>query len=365
VPAGGFGRGGRSSTNGLKVAVFGATGFLGRYVCNELGKVGSTVYIGNRGCEMETRHLRPMFDLGNAAYYFYHGRDEGSIREIMEGANVVVNLVGKQIETKGLVPVDEKGHVSFFKGSRIHCTYHEANAEIPGLIAKCAAETASVEQLVHVSSTLAAPDSPSEWARAKFAGEEAVKAAYPDATIVRAATLFGHEDKFLNWYALMNGWFWGAPLVEDGSALVQPVYVGDVAKAIMQVIEANSDQFEFNNGEAFAGKTLELAGPAEYTRAEVAAFVKDVAKQGQNPLPVPKPLLRFIASQVEKLWNPYLTTNDVEVMSLDNVLDPANPSGAVTFADLGMTPTPMEAIAFQYLHRYRMAGHFVYSAGYH
>jgi len=361
-----FGRGGRSSNNGLKVAVFGGTGFLGRYVCNELGKVGSTCYIANRGCEMESRHLKPMFDLGNAAFYFYHGKDEASIKEVMEGANVVINLVGKQFETKGLVPVDKAtGKIDFFKGTRINASYHQANAEIPGIIAKCAAETESVQQMIHVSSIAADPDSPSPWAQAKFAGEEAVKAAFPDATIVRAATLFGHEDKFLNWYALMNGWYWGAPLVEDGSALVQPVYVGDVAKAIMKVVEANAEEYDFVTGAAYKGRTLELAGPAEYSRAEIAAFVKDVAKQHQNPIVVPKKVLSLVASGVEKLWNPYLTVNDVELMSMDQILDPANPHGNVTFGELGMDPTPMEAIAFQYLHRYRLAGHFVYTAGYH
>ena len=108
--------GGRSSVSGLNVALFGATGFLGRYVANELGSVGSSVNIANRGCEMETRHLKPMFDLGNAAFYFYEGRDEASMEAAMEGCDVVINMVGKRYETKKLVPTDEKGA---FKGGPV------------------------------------------------------------------------------------------------------------------------------------------------------------------------------------------------------------------------------------------------------
>jgi len=355
-----FGGGGRSSVSGLKVAVFGATGFLGRYVCNEIGQVGSTAYIANRGCEMETRHLKPMFDLGNAAFYFYSPRDPESIAKVVEGANVVINMVGKRYETKRLVPTDPAtGETSLLKGSRINYSYEDVNVGVAEAIAKAAAAEPSVEKLIHVSCLGAAPDSPSVLMQTKFAGEEAVKASFPDATIVRPATLFGHEDWFLNWYA----WFGERlrmPLVEDGSALVQPVFVGDVAKAIMAAVE-DADG-------SLSGATLELAGPTDYSRAEIAAFVKDVAKMEKEPVLVPKPLLSLAGKAVETcLFDPYLTKDDVEVMSMDVVSDAAaaKAAGMVTFEDLGIEPTPLEKVAFQYLHRYRKGGHFVYAAGYH
>ena len=149
------------------------------------------------------------------------------------------------------------------------------------------------------------------------------------------------------------------PLLEDGGALVQPVYVGDVAAAIMAATE---------DPERFNGKTIELAGPAEYSRAEIAAFVNDITKQNKEPVPFPKPVLSLVGMAVEMLWDPYLTKDDVEVMGLDLTCDAeaASAAGVLTFADMPeIEPTPVEKIAFQYLHRYRKGGHFVYAAGYH
>ena len=132
-------------------------------------------------------------------------------------------------------------------------SFEDVNVGVAGRLASVAAKTKSVKHFVHVSALGASADAKSEWLRTKFAGESAVRAAFPAATVVRPATLFGHEDWFLNWYAWI-GERLRMPLVEDGAALVQPVYVGDVADAMMGVVE---------DPKAFEGKTLELAGPVE------------------------------------------------------------------------------------------------------
>ena len=356
--------GGRSSVSGLNVALFGATGFLGRYVANELGSVGSSVNIANRGCEMETRHLKPMFDLGNAAFYFYEGRDEASMEAAMEGCGVVINMVGKRYETKKLVPTDEKGA---FKvgGSRVNYSYEEVNVGVAERLAKAATKM-GVPHFIHVSALAAAnPETASVWAKSKAAGEGAVKAAFPGATIVRPATLFGHEDEFLNWYAWM-GERLRMPLIGDvpvfgtegaGAAVLQPVYVGDVATAIMAMVE---------DPDSYKGQTVELAGPADYSRAEIAEFVNDVTKQKKDPVVLPKEAMSAIAWLVECLNCPYLTVDEVELMDEDIRLVEGK-EGVLTFADFPQIErlTPIDEIAFQYLHRYRSGGHFVYAAGYH
>ena len=360
-----FGAGGRSSISGLNVALFGATGFLGRYVANELGSVGSTVQIANRGCEMETRHLKPMFDLGNMACYFYEGRDVESIEAAMEGCDVVVNMVGKRYETKKLLPTDEKGALKLVGGSRINYDYEEVNVQVAERIAKAATKM-GVSQFIHFSALAAAnPDTKSVWAQTKAAGEVAVKKAFPSATIVRPATMFGHEDEFLNWYAWM-GERLRMPLIGDislsgpvneGAAVLQPVYVGDIASATMAMIE---------DPDAFKGKTVELAGPADFSRAEIAEFVNDVTKQKVPPAVFPKKVLSAIAYGVEGLNSPYLTVDEVELMDEDIKLVEGK-EGVLTFADIPQVEklTEIDEIAFQYLHRYRRGGHFVYAAGYH
>jgi NADH dehydrogenase (ubiquinone) 1 alpha subcomplex subunit 9 len=343
----------------MKVAIFGATGFLGRYVCNEFGKVGSTAYIANRGCEMETRHLKPMFDLGNAAYYFYAGHDDESIMTIMEGADIVVNMAGKRYETKHVLPVDKKGRLDLLKGSRINCHHADVNVAFAEKLAKLAAAS-GVPQFIHVSALAAAPDAKSEWARTKYAGELAVKKAFPTACIIRPATMFGHEDWFLNFYASWGERFFGnfVPLVEDGRQLVQPVYVGDVAAAIMAAAE---------DPEKFDGETLSLAGPAEFTREEVAYFVKDVTQRTWTPKYLPKIVAKGVAGFINNFGDPTMSPDEIELMDSNVVLDAeaAKSAGVMTFADVGIVPTPMEKIAFKYLYRYRLGGHFVHVSSYH
>jgi len=347
-----FGTGGRSSVSGLKVAIFGGTGFLGRYVTNEFGQVGSVGYIANRGCEMETRHLKPMFDLGNAAFYLYSPRDEESVSEIIEDADVVVNMIGKRYETKHVFPTNSEGQLDTKFGSRINYGFKEVNVDIAARIARIAANTPSVKQLIHVSALAADPNSNSEWARTKYEGELAVREAFPGATIIRPATLFGVEDRFINWYATNR-----KVLVNDGKALVQPVHAVDVAMAIKKICD---------DPETLGGKTYELAGPQEYSRAEIVDFVRDVTEQRNmkdEPFSVPKPLLKGMAHALEYFWDPSISHDEVELMDIDTVLKPE--SDALTFADLKMTPSPIEKICFNYLYQYRTGSHFLDAPGYH
>ena len=351
--AGEFGTGGRSSVSGLTVSIFGATGFLGRYVTNEFGKVGTTAYIANRGCEMDHRHLKPMFDLGMAGVYYYSPRDEDSIRKIIDGSDIVVNMIGKYHVTKHAVPTDENGRLKLVGGSRTNYDFQEVNVDIPAKLAAISKEM-GCSQFVHVSALMADPQSKSEWARTKAAGEDAVLSAFPDATIIRPATLFGHEDRFMNWHAFMGERLPIVPVVEDGSALVTPVYVGDVADAIIKVIEARG---------AFSGARVDLAGPAEFTRKEIMEFIYDITKQQVTMVPVPAPFMRAAAYIADAIPQPYTTVDEVNLWLEDETLEPKE--GTFTFEDLGIEPTPIDKIAFQYLHRFRKGGHFVDSAGYH
>lgn len=76
-------------------------------------------------------------------------------------------------------------------------SFDDVHAKGAELIASVAAQN-GVERFVHVSHLNAAHDSPSAFYRSKAAGEELVKEAFPAATIVRPAIMFGYEDKLLN-----------------------------------------------------------------------------------------------------------------------------------------------------------------------
>ena len=144
------------------------------------------------------------------------------------------------------------------------------------------------------------------------------------------------------------------PLVEGGGAVAQPTYVADVAKVLAKISR---------DPEAYAGKTVELGGPAEYTRRELAEFTFDITKQKVKMVDVPAAWAATASGFMAELPTPLWTPDDVAMEQMDVVVRPD--TEALTFADFGITPTPIEKIAFAYLHRYREGGHFIIAQGYH
>ncbi|CAN0179542.1 unnamed protein product [Ectocarpus sp. 4 AP-2014] len=213
-----YGAGGRSSVNDKTVAVFGATGFLGRFVTNQLGRTGTRCFVPNRGCEMDVRRTKVQFDLGQVVFPFYSSSDEQSMRDAIGNADTVVNLIGKHYETKHLCFTrKEDGAIN-----RVNSSFKNVNVDVAGMLAR-AAKAQGVKNFVHVSALAADPDSPSRWAQTKFAGELAVKEAFPEATIVRPAKLFGNSDRLLTWIALMATRTGRVPLVSSFSPIVSTI----------------------------------------------------------------------------------------------------------------------------------------------
>ena len=182
------------------------------------GATGVKTYVGNRGDEFEMRYLNPMFDLGRLRKVFYSSRDRASMAEVIADADVVVNLIGKYYETKKLADKKTFPYLEY----KTNFSFEEANVTVPRTVAELCTEM-QVDNLIHVSSAAAKEDSSSEWARSKWRGEQAVKEAYPWATIIRPTQFFGHEDKLLNWFANMANRLPFVPFVDEGQGLTQPV----------------------------------------------------------------------------------------------------------------------------------------------
>uniref|UniRef100_A0A8C9WFG9 NADH dehydrogenase [ubiquinone] 1 alpha subcomplex subunit 9, mitochondrial n=1 Tax=Scleropages formosus TaxID=113540 RepID=A0A8C9WFG9_SCLFO len=242
------GKGGRSSFSGVAATVFGATGFLGRYVVSRLGRVGSQIVIPHRCDQYDTMHLRPMADLGQIIFMEWDARDKDSIKQAIAHSNVVINLVGREWETRNY-------------------PFEDVHVTIPQQIARAAKE-AGITKLIHLSHLNADIRSPSKYLRTKAVGEEAVKAEFPDAIIMKPSEMFGREDRFFNHFANMR-WFGKAvPLIALGKKTVkQPVYVVDVAKAIVNAIKDPDSN----------GKTYALAGPNRYLLHDLVEYVYAVA----------------------------------------------------------------------------------------
>lgn len=327
------GSGGRSSVSGVSAAVFGATGFLGRYVVNQLGRIGSQVTAPFRGDELQARHLRPMGDLGQVVPVAFEARDDDSVRRAVEGASVVVNLTGKHYETRNY-------------------SYDDVHREFAGRLAAIAADE-GVPHLVHVSALPPARACNSRWLSTKMAGEAAVRAEFPAATFVRPADMFGAEDRFLTRMARDVLMLPAVPLANLGESRVQPVWVNDVAAVVAAAAR---------DPETYAGKTLELAGPNVLTVEDCYKFVMDKTRRQATFVPIPSKvaeLVQFALNFRLPMLNPSpVYSHDLVRMEVaDPILDTEKAEDVLRFDDLDAVALSMDSdIAVEILRRFRKGG---------
>jgi len=307
--------------SGRRIAtVFGGAGFIGRHVVQRLARQGFIVRVAGRDTEKAGR-LRTLGAVGQVVPVAASVTEEGSVARAVAGAEAVVNLVGILFERK---PGD----------------FQRIQAEGAGRVARLAA-AAGARRLVHLSAIGADAGSASLYARTKAEGEAAVRAAFPAATILRPSVVFGPEDQFFNRFAALAALLPVMPVVCGGTRF-QPVYVGDVADAVMAAIAREDAQ----------GRTYELGGPRVMTMREVLEFVLEQTHRRRPLLPMPEGLLRLQARLGELLPTPPLTRDQLILLGRDNVVA----EGAPGLADLGISPKAVEAIVPAYLARFRPGG---------
>ncbi|MSO76951.1 MAG: complex I NDUFA9 subunit family protein [Alphaproteobacteria bacterium] len=306
-----------------RVAIIGGSGFIGRHLVRRLAADDCIVRVCVRDPEAAL-FLKPMGAVGQIVPIQTNLRDDASVRAAVAGVDAVVNLVGI---------LHEFGKQTF---DAIH-------AEGAGRVAAAAAE-AGVGRLVHMSALGADAGSPAQYGRSKAAGEAAVKAAFPGATIVRPSIVFGPEDNFFNRFAAMAVLSPALPLIGGGGTRFQPVYVGDVAEAVRRVLADPSA----------AGRTYELGGPEVYSFRELLALLLEAIGRRRILLPVPAWAAAIPASVLERLPVPPLTRDQIRLLERDNV-----PTGtAPGLADLAIPPTAVMAVLPTYLDRFRVRGRF-------
>jgi NADH dehydrogenase len=299
--------------------VFGGSGFLGRYVVKRLADRGYTVRVAVRDVEA-AMFLRPMGGVGQIVPLYAPLHEEAAVARAAQGADVVINLTGI---------LSERRQGDFF---RVH-------VDGAGRIARLAASSVA-RHMVHVSAIGADADSPSAYARSKAEGEAAVHAAFPKAVILRPSIVFGAEDSFFNRFAGMAAISPVIPLVSAGTKF-QPVYVADVANAVMAVLDKHE-----------AGSTFQLGGPEVKTFQELIEFMLKLIERRRAILDLPLGLARIQAVFLERLPGKLLTRDQIKLLQRDNVVA----EGALDLETLGVLPTPMDLILPSYLARYRPGG---------
>jgi NADH dehydrogenase len=304
-----------------RTAVLGGSGFIGRYVVKRLAARGEVVAVGCRNAEA-AKFLRTMGDVGQVEPLNVTIDDEVLLPAFLAGSGAVVNCVGI---------LRESGSQTF---ERVH---HIGPARMARF-----ARDAGVERFVHISAIGADPRSPSAYARTKGAGEAAVRDAFPTVTILRPSVVFGPEDQFFNRFASMAMISPVLPLIGGGETRFQPVYVGDVADAVIKSLD----------DPATAGRTYELGGPKIYTFRELLELLLREIRRKRWFIELPFGVAELQARLMAILPNPPMTPDQVELLKRDNIVSP----GALTLSSLGITPTPVEAITPTYLDRFRRGG---------
>jgi uncharacterized protein YbjT (DUF2867 family) len=299
------------------ITMFGGGGFVGRYAAQALFKAGARVRIAER----EPRRaffLKPLCGLGQIQFVRAEIGDRGSVAAAVHGADAVVNLVG------------------VLKGD-----FEAIHVEGARNIAEASA-AAGVPALVHLSAIGADPESESDYGRSKGSGEAAVRAAFPRATILRPSIVFGPEDDFINRFARMAQALPALPVIR-GSWRLQPVHAADLGKAIARAALDPAP---------YAGQTFELGGPQVLTMAELNQWICRTTGRNRAIVEIPDAVGRLMARLTGWLPGAPLSWDQWLMMARDNVAEGPG------FEAFGIRPTPLAAVAEEWLTLYRRHGRF-------
>lgn len=295
--------------DGQLITVIGGGGFVGRYVVEQALARGARVRIAQRNPHQAT-FLRPLGGLGQTQFVRADVRDAASIARAVQGSFAVINLAG-----------------SFSDMEAIHS---DGAAHIADAVRQ-----QGITNLIHLSALGANSDSGSAYGRSKAAGEAAVRSACPHAVILRPSIIFGRDDHFTNMLAAMIRNLPMVPMVH-GQTQVQPVYVSDVAEAIITALESK-----------MAGQTLELGGPQIYTMRDLMHWIANATGRRRKFINLPSGLIATLpGAPIHK--------DQVKMLQDDAVLS----AGGSGLSAMGITPTALEAVAGEWLLQYRQSGRF-------
>jgi NADH dehydrogenase len=303
------------------VTIYGGSGFIGRYVVRALARTGARMRIAVRRPDL-AGHLQPLGMVGQIHAVQANIRNAESVLAAARGADALVNLVG----------VLQEGGRQTFDAVQREGARNVAEA----------AKAADADALVHISAIGADPQSASHYARSKAAGEAALLDVAPGAVILRPSIVFGAEDQFFNRFAALARLSPALPLIGGGHTRFQPVFVGDVARAIVTGLSRQD------------GRTYELGGPAIYSFKELLQLILRETGRRRLLVPLPFGLAMLKAAFLQILPKPLLTMDQVRLLKKDNVVSPTAPG----LAELGITATSVEAVVPAYLWRFHPKGEY-------
>jgi NADH dehydrogenase len=305
------------------VTLVGGSGFIGTALVEQLAKTGARIRVMVRH-PAGAQHLKPLGDLGQIQLLAGDLRSEAELARALDGAEAAINLVGI------LKPSRDAGF------DAIHAFGAQLVADV--------ARRQGVGAFLHLSAIGADPASPSAYGRSKGDGEKLVRASFPAATIVRPSLVFGPDDGFTNRFAQLIAALPVVPVVAPETRF-QPVWVRDVADGLLRALDR-------------PGETFEFGGPDILTMRQIFAFLMQAIGREKPMLNVPDAGARLLA-RFGFLPGAPLTQDQYRMLLADNVVSGDHPG----LAELGISPTPMAAVAPDWLARYRRGGRFAHASG--
>ena len=303
--------------------IFGATGFIGRHLIRRLTEKDFRIIVATRSPYLHG-YLKPLGDPGQIDLERVNLFDEKTLKVLLKNSNVVVNLVGILYETRKQ------------KFENIH-------SKFPELLSKLCNEH-GIEKFIHLSALGINEDVKSMYMRTKLQGEKNILNNFDNSIILRPSIVFGPEDNFFNQFASLSQFLPFLPMIGGGQTKFQPIYVGDVAKAIATILETE----EIDN------KIYELGGAEIFTFQQLMNILLKEIQKRRFLIPIPFSIAKFMARILQLFPKPLITTDQIEMLKEDNVV--SNNYG--TLRDLNIEPTTIESILPHYIYRFRKGGEF-------
>jgi len=305
------------------IAIFGAGGFLGKHLMRQLTKLDYRIKVATRNPYLKG-YLKPLGNPGQIELFKTNIFDTEQVKEVLQNCDLVINLVGILYETRKQ------------KFDQIH-------SQFPYLLSNLCNEM-GIKNLVHISALGVKEKHNSLYMQSKLEGEKNIQDTFKPSVILRPSVVFGPEDKFFNTFASLAQFSPALPLVGGGKTKFAPIYVGDVAKAIVKALELNNSE----------PKIYELGGPENYSFKELMEILLTEIKKKRFLIPIPFGFAKFQSYFLQMLPNPLLTPDQVELLKHHNIVSGDHP----TLKDLGITGTPIQSILSKYIYRFREGGQF-------
>ena len=305
------------------IAIFGAGGFLGKHLMRQLTKLDYRIKVATRSPYLKG-YLKPLGNPGQIELFKTNIFNSEDIKQVLKNCDQVINLVGILYETRKQ------------KFNHIH-------SQFPDLLSNLCSES-GIKNLVHVSALGVRERHASQYMQSKIQGENNIQNNFKPSVILRPSVVFGPEDKFFNTFASIAQFSPVLPLIGGGKTKFAPIYVGDVAKAIVKALELNNSE----------PKIYELGGPENYSFKQLMEILLAEIKKKRFLVTIPFGFAKFQSYFLQMMPNPLLTSDQVELLKYNNVVSGDYP----TLKDLGITGTIIQSILPKYIYRFRAGGQF-------